>query len=635
MAKAPTVVYRELFGAEGVGQIPTRPDGTPTEVTDVWNPIKGEARETHQNVWDRVAALEGSDYASLSALAAAIASGFVPADGQRVTAGDLSYLGSAGATTISDLPGLVPMGDVYPDHFADNTIPGTTDMSAAILAARAYSKTVYLRGVEYRFNFSTTDGISPQAGQRIIGEPGAVLKFVPDSSSYRSLFSLPNGDFAMEGVKVTSIAQPGQTIAYFSVKSSGMRFKSCDFDGAITDDGVSASHLSYLFSWPETGTQNDFHVEDCEVYHFNLVLLKTNTATSTQRNMRFINNRVHDNYAGAWSFNSPNGICDDVLISGDRFYYDGTADLSVISVNIFPVAFARCTNFRVIGCQFETAAGCSEAIHLEDGNADYVITGNNISTFTKGIVSLDNDISGVDLVPENGVISDNTITKLGTQKEAGSIGIDLIFDASPEIPARRSSVSRNMIRGFEFGIVSDTESADAVTCDGNIISACAVGIRETAMGQWRGNITADCDVDIRSLKSGHFEGHTFVNPMQAVDATDRPVTLVDPSWRFDSFEVNNTTVAKNLIALGASDRADGALTYSAWTVTGSTDNAFERFTVGWDGTTYTATQAYSVQPGGLAVGTSHDGTNMRITAFHASLRTVHLAASFSGAMVIV
>ena len=41
-------------------------------------------------------------------------------------------------TVISDLPGFVPFGPVYADHWAENVSPAATDMSAAIQSAADY-----------------------------------------------------------------------------------------------------------------------------------------------------------------------------------------------------------------------------------------------------------------------------------------------------------------------------------------------------------------------------------------------------------------------------------------------------------------------------------------------------------------
>jgi len=58
-------------------------------------------------------------------------------DGQPVivTNNNLSYRFASGATVIPDLPDWIPGRDVYPDHFKENSTPGTTDMSDAIQSA--------------------------------------------------------------------------------------------------------------------------------------------------------------------------------------------------------------------------------------------------------------------------------------------------------------------------------------------------------------------------------------------------------------------------------------------------------------------------------------------------------------------
>ena len=59
-------------------------------------------------------------------------------DGDVVWAGGLGYVRSTSATAISDIAGFVPLPPVRADHFADNTTPGTTDMTAAVQAQADY-----------------------------------------------------------------------------------------------------------------------------------------------------------------------------------------------------------------------------------------------------------------------------------------------------------------------------------------------------------------------------------------------------------------------------------------------------------------------------------------------------------------
>lgn len=60
------------------------------------------------------------------------ARGETPPDGTVWSDGTVSYVYDGTTTAISDMSGWAPFGDVYPDHFDENTTPGTTDMSAAV-----------------------------------------------------------------------------------------------------------------------------------------------------------------------------------------------------------------------------------------------------------------------------------------------------------------------------------------------------------------------------------------------------------------------------------------------------------------------------------------------------------------------
>ena len=84
--------------------------------------------------------------------------------GAVVSDGTVQYKYVAPATMIADIPGWVPFGDIYPDHFGANLTPGTTNMAAAIQAAADYAQSVladlrFFEATNYRhntpLNFST------------------------------------------------------------------------------------------------------------------------------------------------------------------------------------------------------------------------------------------------------------------------------------------------------------------------------------------------------------------------------------------------------------------------------------------------------------------------------------------------
>lgn len=63
---------------------------------------------------------------------------FTPTENAEYRIGDTRFLGSPGATDIDDLPGLIPLGPVTPNHWKENTTPRSTDMTEAIQAAHNY-----------------------------------------------------------------------------------------------------------------------------------------------------------------------------------------------------------------------------------------------------------------------------------------------------------------------------------------------------------------------------------------------------------------------------------------------------------------------------------------------------------------
>ena len=104
-----------------------------------------------------------------------------PVYGTIISAAGLSYRYIGTGTLISDLPGWVPFGKVFPDHWAENTTPGTTDMGPAIASALSYTGTVYLQGVTY----ATRQGLAWNSTD-IVGEQqqGAGKSMILGLSAY-------------------------------------------------------------------------------------------------------------------------------------------------------------------------------------------------------------------------------------------------------------------------------------------------------------------------------------------------------------------------------------------------------------------------------------------------------------------
>lgn len=87
---------------------------------------------------DYSGALSVSEFFSTRATAVTWAATANVAAGTVIVAAGFAYRRVTGATAISDMSGWLPVGTVSPDHWAENSVPGTTDMTSAIAAALAY-----------------------------------------------------------------------------------------------------------------------------------------------------------------------------------------------------------------------------------------------------------------------------------------------------------------------------------------------------------------------------------------------------------------------------------------------------------------------------------------------------------------
>ena len=95
---------------------------------------------------ERFFAAEDIAWDGRAALVTAVAAGYTWAAGTVISDGTVFYKAVSASTVISDLPGLVPFCPVgwcsaMPEHFKDNNVPGTTNMTAGIQAAIDYCET--------------------------------------------------------------------------------------------------------------------------------------------------------------------------------------------------------------------------------------------------------------------------------------------------------------------------------------------------------------------------------------------------------------------------------------------------------------------------------------------------------------
>lgn len=111
-----------------------------------WEVAASDASDHHATTAGGVKLYEaGSEFSSRERAVAAhdrnVAAGRSVPAGTVWSDGTVSYVYDNTTTAISDMSGWKPFGEVTPNHFAENTSPGTTGMGAAIEAAKDYAVT--------------------------------------------------------------------------------------------------------------------------------------------------------------------------------------------------------------------------------------------------------------------------------------------------------------------------------------------------------------------------------------------------------------------------------------------------------------------------------------------------------------
>jgi hypothetical protein len=188
---------------------------------DVWyNTATGKFRGRQGgSVVDLIGAGASNTFPTRAAALAWLATETV-ADGALIWIGGFAFRKKTGATAIADMPNWLPADEVYPDHFAENTTPGTTDMGAAILAAANY--------VGY-------DGIVNGANTLYaVGAPMDV------SNLYGVIFR----GLRLAAVGTWSAGSPFFLLSKASAAKIDLTFENCFFEGNQKANGISITNCS-------------------------------------------------------------------------------------------------------------------------------------------------------------------------------------------------------------------------------------------------------------------------------------------------------------------------------------------------------------------------------------------------------
>lgn len=142
--------------AEAWAQSPTAPD--PEDPTS--KSAKTWAGEAEAARDEAVALAEGLRLENRAAALAWQAANPTPPVGTVLNWGGIGVRFVGSGTAIADMPGWVPNGGIYPEQFAENATPGTTDMSAAANAAVAYLLTIGGGTLVFDGDYAVSDSIN-------------------------------------------------------------------------------------------------------------------------------------------------------------------------------------------------------------------------------------------------------------------------------------------------------------------------------------------------------------------------------------------------------------------------------------------------------------------------------------------
>lgn len=171
-------------------------------------------------------------------LVTAVSNGLSRDDGAVAFAGGLSYRWSSGSASISDLPDLVPHGEVNVSHFGAKA-DGVSDDAAAVTAALAYLPSTggTLRFPNGTLLLSSTVTVS-KPNVRLVGAGG-------DNRHQTSPFVLN------AGTKLKWVGAVGGTVVRFTSVSgaSNPKLNGGGMSGFVVDGSITAGRCMEVLSW--------------------------------------------------------------------------------------------------------------------------------------------------------------------------------------------------------------------------------------------------------------------------------------------------------------------------------------------------------------------------------------------------
>jgi hypothetical protein len=530
-----------------------------------------------------------------------------------------------------------------------------TAFTNAMNAASTTKKKLYIPAGNY--NLDTPLGgtcFVPQPDVTIVGDGQVNTKLIFQNGG--TCFFVQHPNLSISNLSIETIVPSGGTTFIFLISNSNFSVTDCVIDGKVTNSGSLVSHTSNCFFHMPNGTQNNLTVQNCVLTRHTWPFLKDNAATSTQKNIRILSNKFITNYTNDCGLNSPNGVMEDVIIDGNTFE-DNRCNITYGPTQALGIALASVSNVvisnNIIKGQY------TDAIHIEEESHYVKIIGNDIKILkaasnSKCIEFNANNIGGTMVKPQQIIISSNTLSQYGPNRDAGTFGIAFIFNSLSAEPADDIIVSDNTFHSFDTGIYSVTTIADVIALNDNLIEDCDKGInlRDGELTVYN-NITKSCNIGITANPSAQtnetatIKEHTFIDCTTNISVTDTNIVVINPKFIFPEFNHVPNTTLKTLLPARTQDRIYGQLTMTVASGNSlSFDRAFNIEVITWDGTSLTWNDTSSLTPSatpvsrvslesGFTAKASRTGTTLDVAVFNLNARNnSRLQVDLAGAAMI-
>lgn len=431
---------------------------------------------------------------------------------------------------------------------------------------------IYFPRGSYRVNVTSAAGLTSMQNIEFVGDgrdSTEIIFYVDFAGVVDCMRTLGNVKF--KNLKLTISSAQKNIRSLVRQAGDGVSFYSCAIDGGITDSGSAGteSHDAYGVYVNSTINTSDILVFDCDVAKFTWFCVKTNAATAANRRWKFLSSKFTTCYRTPINLNSPKGLLDDVIVDDCTFRVNRGAEIG--TTNCFFVGTAKCTNYRITNNMFEGKV--DEAVHIEEGSNFGIVANNTANIEGDFLQVIDNNNSGSSLWNEHVSIVNNVANFTGTSKAAGSYGVWLVNDASPERPAKRFIIAHNIFTNFQYGVASACVAGDGISIKDNIAHECEYGYYGINGSQiFESNTSSFCTYVARSDWNAVFKDHRIIECTNFVTVSDRKITFVNPIWEFEAFAVTaSVNVDKTLFPYATSSRIYGELTTTVGTNGGTGD----------------------------------------------------------------